>query len=344
MAMDMEARRLDGRDEEILFPDLPIVDAQFHLFIRPVIRYMFDDYLADVQSGHNIVSSVYVETTAFSRQDGPEIERSLGELEFANGMGALGASGVFGDSRIAERIVAHAELSAGDAVGAVLDKALALAPERLAGVRQVTIFHKREEAYRGVPYRPPEGLMATDKFRAGVAQLAPRGLTCDIAVWDPQLGEVEDLVRAFPETTFILNHMGTPVAVDLDEKGRMDVFRTWRQALRRLAELPNVHCKISGLGMPVWGFGLEHNDGANTSEMLARAWRPYVETALEAFGFDRCMAASNYPPDARSAGFVPLWNALKLCVQDCSDAERAALFSQTAGKVYAIPTILGGNA
>jgi predicted TIM-barrel fold metal-dependent hydrolase len=336
MAMDMPQRRLDGRDEVILFPELPIIDAQFHLFIRPVIRYMFDDYLADVSAGHRIVSSVYVETTAFSRPDGPEIERSLGELEFANGMGALGASGVFGPCRIAERIVGHAPISSGDAVGALLDKALALAPERLVGVRQVAIHHHREEAYRGVPYRPAKGLLGSTAFREGFRQLAARSLTFDVAVWDPQLPEVADLAREFPDVGLVLNHMGLPVAVDLDRDDRMEVFRHWRELLRLVAQHPNVTCKISGLGMPVWGFGLESNARSNSSDLLAEAWRPYVETALELFGFERCMAASNYPPDSRSAGFVPLWNALKRCVVSASDDERTALFSGTAGRVYRI--------
>lgn len=337
MPMDMPKRRLDGRDEPILYPELPIIDAQFHLFIRPVIRYMFDEYLADVSAGHNIVSSVYVETTAFSRQDGPEIERSLGELEFANGMGALGASGFFGPCRIAERIVGHAHVSTGDAVAAVLDKALALSPERLVGIRQVLIHHEREEAYRGVPYRPSKGLMSSAPFREGFRHLAPRGLSFDLGVWDPQLPEIVELARDFPDTSLVLNHMGTPVAVDLDRDGRMEVFRHWREQLRKVAEFPNVTCKVSGLGMPVWGFGLEASEGSNSSALLAEYWRPYVETAIECFGFDRCMAASNYPPDSRAAGFVPLWNALKMCTDGCSDDERSALFSRTAARIYRIP-------
>lgn len=337
MPIEMPERRLDGRDEKILYPDLPVIDAQFHLFIRPTIRYMFDDYLEDVTAGHNIVSSVYVETTAFSRQEGPEIERSLGELEFANGIGAMGASGTFGPCRVAERIVAHAEISAGDQIGAVLDQALSLAPVRLTGVRQVLIYHDREAAYRGVPYRPAKGLMGSTSFREGFRHVAARDLSFDVAIWNPQLPELADLARAFPDTIFVLNHMGTPVAADLAHEGRMEVFSEWRAALCEVARLPNVMCKVSGLGMPVWGFGLEGNEGPNTSETLARYWRPYIETAIECFGFDRCMAGSNYPPDSRSAGFVPLWNALKLCTASCSDDERATLFSGTAARVYRIP-------
>ena len=76
---------LAGRDEPILEPDLPIVDSHIHLFDRPPLRYLFDEYLADARSGHRIVASVYVETQSFARIDGPEMLRPLGEIEFANG-------------------------------------------------------------------------------------------------------------------------------------------------------------------------------------------------------------------------------------------------------------------
>src|SRR2546422_6802244 len=128
-----------GRDEPIIDPDIPIIDAHHHLFDRPALRYMLDEYLADVRAGHRIVASVYVETQAFARPGGPEVLRTLGEIEFANGVGAMGASGVYGDCRVAAAIVGYADLRFGDAVGEMLDRALALAPERFRGVRQITI-------------------------------------------------------------------------------------------------------------------------------------------------------------------------------------------------------------
>src|SRR5689334_20507919 len=91
-----------GRDEAILEPELPIIDSAHHLFHRPALRYLFEDYLADVQSGHRIISSVYVETLAFKRASGPEMLQALGEVEFANGVAAMSASGLYGESRICE--------------------------------------------------------------------------------------------------------------------------------------------------------------------------------------------------------------------------------------------------
>ena len=97
----------------------------------------------------------------------------------------------------------------------------------------------------------------------------------------------------------------------MDAAERAEVFTRWSTGLRELARRPNVFCKVGGLGMPFWGFGLENRDDPIGYAELAEIWRPYVETALEAFGPDRCMAESNYPVDGRSAGYVPLWNALK---------------------------------
>jgi L-fuconolactonase len=94
-----------GDDEPILDAGLPIVDAHHHLFVRPTLRYLLDDYLADARAGHRILASVYVETGSFARPHGPEVMRPLGEVEFANGVGAMTASGVLGDERICAAIV-----------------------------------------------------------------------------------------------------------------------------------------------------------------------------------------------------------------------------------------------
>src|SRR5689334_10993145 len=118
-----------GRDESILEPDLPIIDSAHHLFDRPALRYMFEDYLTDVRSGHRIVASIYVETLAFARAGGPELLRPLGEVEFANGVAAMSASDMYGDSRICAAIVGNADLRFGDQVGELLDRAIQVTPE-----------------------------------------------------------------------------------------------------------------------------------------------------------------------------------------------------------------------
>jgi L-fuconolactonase len=325
---------LAGRDEPILDPDLAIIDAHHHLFDRPALRYMLDEYLADVRAGHRIVASVYVETLAFARPDGPEVLRPLGEIEFADGIGAITASGLHRDCRVCAGIVAYADLRLGDAVAELLDRALELAPERFRGVRQITLDDPSEAAYRYITNRPPRGVMQSPGFRPGFRHLGPRGLSFDAAVFHHQLPEVADLADAFPDTTIVLDHMGQAMGMETDEQGGAQVFCKWRESLRDLARRPNVVCKIGGLGLPFWGFGFESRDDPVGYLELADAWKPYVETAIEAFGTDRSMMESNFPPDARSCGFVPLWNALKHIVRDCTADEKAALFHRTAVRVY----------
>src|SRR3546814_4973116 len=80
--------------------------------------------------------------------------------------------------------------------------------------------------------------------------------------------------------------------------GRRDaVFADWSAAIRRLAQRPNVHVKLGGLGMRINGFDFHEHPDPPSSERLADAWRPYVETCIEAFGAERCMFESNFPVD-----------------------------------------------
>jgi predicted TIM-barrel fold metal-dependent hydrolase len=103
----------EGREEAILDPELPIIDAHHHLFSRPGLDYLLDDYLQDASAGHQIIASVYVETRAFVWTEGPELLRPLGEVEFANSAGAASATGF---CRACAAIIGYADLRQGDAV------------------------------------------------------------------------------------------------------------------------------------------------------------------------------------------------------------------------------------
>ncbi|PMS30151.1 putative TIM-barrel fold metal-dependent hydrolase [Trinickia symbiotica] len=325
-----------GRDETILDPEIPIIDAHHHLFMRPAIRYLFDDYLADVRAGHNIVASVYVEANSFVRPDGPEVFRPLGEIEFANGAGAMGASGVFGNHRICAGIVGYADLRIGAQIGDYLDRALQIAPDRFRGIRQGANHHPNEAPYRFMPSRPPRGLLLDSDFRAGFRHLASRGLSFDAGLFHHQLPELADLADAFPDTTIIIDHCGLAVGMELDADGRKRVFQEWRDAMQKIAVRPNVVCKIGGFGLPFWGFGFDGRADPVGYEDLASVWAPYVMTAIEIFGVNRSMMASDYPIDGRSSGFVPLWNAFKHIVRSATAAEKDALFHGTAARTYRI--------
>ena len=325
-----------GRDEPIIDPDLPIIDSAHHLFDRPALRYMFEDYLADVNAGHRIVASIYVETLAFARKDGPEVLRPLGEVEFANGVAAMSASGAYGDCRVCAAIVGNADLRFGSAVAELLERSLEAAPERFRGVRQITIEDPSDAPFRYVTNRPAPGIMTSPGFRAGFQEVAARGLTFDAAVFHHQMADVCELADMFPDTIIVLNHLGQAMSMDMDADGRAGVFAQWRSAVREVARRQNVLCKIGGLGLPFWGFGFEKRAEPVGYLELADAWRPYVETVIDAFGVERCMMESNYPPDGRSCGFVPMWNALKHIVRGASPREKAALFHDTAARVYRV--------
>jgi predicted TIM-barrel fold metal-dependent hydrolase len=297
---------------------------------------MLEEYLSDVQTGHKVVASVYVESRSFIKPDGPEALRPIGEVEFANGIGAIGLSGCLGPPRVCAAIVGYADFRLGDALAEFFDSAMQIAPSRFRGVRQVTMEPPTEALYRLFPHPPPRGIMQSNGFDRAFAHLAPRGLSFDAAIFNHQVGDVIALADRFPDTTIILNHMGTVLAMDLSDQERTEVFRQWGASLRELARRDNVFCKIGGLGVPFWDFGFIGRDQPASSVALAEAWKPHVETAIEAFGAHRCMMESNFPPDGESCGYVPLWNAMKRIVNGASSEDKAALFHGTAAKVYRI--------
>lgn len=331
----MKTKRNEGRDEPILDPDLPIVDSHFHLFDLPGNRYMLEEYLEDAQGGHNVVASIYCETKSFARTDGPEHLRPLGEVEFANGMAAMAATGRYGPCKVAAGIIGHADLSLGSKVGELLDRCMQAAPDRYRGIRQVTLDYPDERPFQFImTNRPPPGLLETAGFPLGLAELQARGLSYDAAAYDTALPRLTELVDQFPDLTVVLNHIGNFVGVDMSPQERSEAFARLSTDLKIFAERPNVFCKVGGLGMPVPGFGFEKREDVVGYAELAEAWRPHVDLAIEAFGPGRCMIESNFPPDSRSAGFIPTLNAYKHILSGLSEDEKRDVFGRNAARVY----------
>ncbi len=320
--------------EAALEPELPIIDAHHHMWDRPPERYAQDELLADFSTGHDIRASVFVECTAMFRADGPEALKPVGETEYVNGVAAASASGIYGPARLCAGIVSYADLTAGDAVRPLLEAHIRAGGERFRGIRQ----QAQHDAVLGSLARraPPPGLLLNPEFRAGFAALAPLGLSFDAYLYFTQLGELLDLAKTFPETRIILNHAGTPLGIGPYAARRREVFDTWSESLRRLAECKNVALKIGGLGMALCGFELNTRDVPASSDDLADLWRPYVDVCIDAFGAARCMFESNFPVDKQSCGYPVLWNAFKKLSATRSPAERTDLFSGTARRLYRI--------
>jgi predicted TIM-barrel fold metal-dependent hydrolase len=336
-AMESQARAARWRAlrrEDVLEPDLPIIDPHHHLWERAGARYLLDEHLADVRTGHDIRATVFVECGSFYRANAPAAMAPLGEVEFANGVGAMTASGSYGKTLVCAGIVGTADLSTGVEAARLLDAHLAAAGERFRGIRMIVKWDA-DEALNNGRYVIPRGLMRDPDFRAGFALLAPRGLSFDAMVYHPQIPELADLARAFPDTTIVLNHIGGLLARTRAYRDRMEEATAhWRAALTDLAKCPNVFVKLGGLGMPYLGFGLERLETPAPSERLAQVWGPLFDDCIAAFGPSRCMFESNFPPDRDSVDYPVLWNAFKRVAARYSAAERQALFFDTAARAY----------
>jgi predicted TIM-barrel fold metal-dependent hydrolase len=174
-------------------------------------------------------------------------------------------------------------------------------------------------------------------FRKGFTHLQPLGLSFEAWLFHPQLADVADLLRAFPDTTVILNHVGGLLGIPPHDGNRDEVFKIWHAQIRELAKFPNLNVKLGGLGMLYCGWDFHLRDVPPSSEELAAAWRPYIEACIDAFGPKRCMMESNFPVDKQSCGYGVLWNALKRITQGASAADKAALYHDTAARVYRLP-------
>jgi L-fuconolactonase len=319
--------------EAILEPDLPIVDPHHHLWDRPGWRYLLEDFLADVNSGHNILASVFVQCRSMYRREGPEQLRPLGETEFVNGVAAMSASGAYGAVRICAGIVGHADLQLGARVEDLLEAHVRAGGGRFRGIRHISAWDA-DASIMNPSYRPPPGLLADRGFREGFALLAPLGLSFDAWLYHPQIDELTALAQKFPDTPIVLDHVGGPLGIGRYAEEREEVLARWAASIRALARCANVSVKLGGLGMRIGGFAFHQHPRPLSSEALANAWRPYFDTCIEGFGTGRCMFESNFPVDKGSYGYAAFWNACKILTRAAGAAEKADLFSRTAARFY----------
>ena len=323
--------------EATLEPEIPICDPHHHFWdFRaervPYQRYLLHELVADVGAGHNVRSTVFIEARSMYRADGPADLRSVGEVEFVQGLAAASASGVYGPCRAAAAIVGRADLKLGDRVAPVLEALKAASPNRFRGIRHTVTWDPHHE----IESRETEGVLASAEYQAGAKVLARMGLSLDTGVCFPQLPELAVFANAVPELTIILNHLGGLTRIG-PYAGRDDeVLATWRQGIAALAPCRNVNLKLGGIGMPRMGFDWHRRDKPIGSEELATAMAPLISHCIEQLGPERCMFESNFPVDKVSFSHHVLFNAFKRFSKGYSAAERASLFHDTAARAYRI--------
>jgi predicted TIM-barrel fold metal-dependent hydrolase len=204
-------------------------------------------------------------------------------------------------------IVAFVDLSAPDAAVALSRQA---SHPRVRGVRQVLNRHREPSLNRA-----PRDYLADAAWRSNFALLAGHGFSFDAQVYQHQMPELCALADAHPETTIILDHCGMPAERDPES------LRGWREGMRELARRPNMRVKLCGFGMV-------------DLDWTAETIRPFVLHAIEQFGPERSMFASNFPVDKLMATYDRLWGAYDRLTEDFSMAERENLFVTTAACTY----------
>ena len=198
-----------------------------------------------------------------------------------------------------------------DDIGAILERHAAFPLVR--GIRQKPVAAPSPETV--TPGAP--GTMSDPVFRKGYAHMARHGLHYDLQVPWWHLEEAADLARDFPETPIILNHTGLPA--DRSVRG----ISGWRTGLEALASEPNTALKISGIGVPGAPWTVADN-------------RDIVLTAIDVFGVDRCMFASNFPVDGLVADYDTIFDGFKEITGELGGEAQRKLFHDNAQRYYRI--------
>jgi len=318
--------------EEVLEPDLPIVDPHHHLWDHPGSRYLLDELTADIRSGHNIIATVFIQCGSGYRTSGPEEMRPIGESEFVAAI-ADESDRRGGKTKICAGIVSFADLRLPN-VDTVLEGQIGAAGGRFRGIRHIAAHDPAITSTSS--HVPPPGLMDDPGFRRGLERLPAHNLTFEAWIYHPQIKSLTKVARDCPEVKIVLNHFGGPLGVGPYKRDQ--VFPGWRSDIKELSRCPNVYVKLGGLAMIVNGFDFHLAPLPPSSGEMANAWRPYVDACIETFGANRCMFESNFPVDKGACSYRSLFNAFKRLASGASPSEKADLFAGTASRFYRLPT------
>lgn len=292
--------------------------------------YLPEDYRRD-SGGHNVRGIVHVEAGWKGKGNlGP-----VGETEW------LASVNTDADPKIMA-IVVHADLARGEGVGELLEAHLAASP-LVRGAREILTWQPGKRILNGAD--SPDRIRDA-RWRKGLETLARYDLSFEATIYDNQIGDLAELAADFPGMKIMLSHLATPVAVagPFGDRGKTDsdrarTFEEWKDGLSRLAEQPNVHVKLSGLAMPVCGFGWHTAEASPSAQQAAAALAPFLEHAVAVFGADRCLFASNFPIDKVSLPLSTLIEAYGIVLGDLPDDQRHRIFCANALEFYRIDSI-----
>ncbi len=309
----------------------PICDPHIHLF--PGQRsdgsfeggYGAEDLLADLATEPRVESTVFIEAHRSHRTEGPEVLRPVGETEWlveeAEPPAATG-------------IVGFADLRFGAAVEDLLAADIAVAKDRFRGIRYPSAWDPSPDIPRSFT-NPEPGILKSDSFLAAMRVLAEFGLSFDAFLYFTQLADIAWCADHVPDLPIVIDHLGAPLGTGPYANQKDDVWRALLDQLRELAKRDNVFLKLSGTGIPRFGW---RREGVRVSAQdVADEWGPLVRACIDILGPSRCMFASNYPPDRGMVRYPDVWEAYRIMTAEYSRDDCAALFHGTATKFYQLP-------
>lgn len=293
---------------------IPFVDAHIHLWDLNHIRYPWLTPPFDGDGPNGSAEAIARDygvadyRAALARWNvvgavhidaGADAAHALRETEWLEGLAT--------DTGLPTGIVAYADL-ADPGVDALL--AQQAAHPRVRGIRQIVNWHA--DAQRTYT---PRDMTRDEAWQAGFARLATHRLSFDLQCYPGQMPGLVPLLARHPDVPVIVNHLGMPVISDPD--GLAD----WRHGMRALAALPHVAVKLSGLGF-IW------------RDWTFERVRPILLEAIDLFGPDRCLFASDAPTDTLFAPIDRYLETYHAIAADFSDAERRDLFGRNANRLY----------
>ncbi|MCV2442023.1 amidohydrolase family protein [Acinetobacter bereziniae] len=213
------------------------------------------------------------------------------------------------------------------------------ASRRLRGIRRMAAFHEDKGVHN---WTDTPHLYTQKKFLKGFEQLAQHNLSFDAWVYSQQIADVIELAKIFPETSIVLDHLGTPAGLfgkvgqntGLSKTARENIFYQWQEDIAELSTLPNVYTKMSGLFMPVLGHQFYKNKQLASKQQIIDLVAPLILHALESFGTYRVMFASNFPMDRVNTSLVNIIDAFSDIVMQYDESALEKVFHHNAKQFY----------
>lgn len=208
------------------------------------------------------------------------------------------------------------------------------------GIRETLAWQPNKRILNGS--KKPD-LINTVNWIKGFEIFSKFNLSFEATIYHNQIHDLAKLAESYPNIKVMVSHLATPVAVAGEFGGmgktkheRDQIYNTWKDSISRLAENQNVNIKLSGLGMPICGFGWNKQNSNFSNETIADSFAPYINHAIDSFGIDRCFFGSNYPIDKVSFPLTTLIEAYKIILEDLTDHQRSKIFYMNALNFYNI--------